>query len=58
MSRWREIHRPDGNNKGLKRFLKELKRQEAEFRNSNTPLERTKAYRLGRVPRRKPRVRT
>lgn len=55
MSRWSELHNPaeSGNgkragtaNKGLRRVLVNLKRNEAEFRSDNTPHERTRAHRM------------
>ena len=57
MSRWAELHdkTQTGNakragtfNKGLRRFLKELKRQEAEFRAENVKHVNTRAHRVGR----------
>jgi hypothetical protein len=56
MSRWVEIHSPatsgnkdhKGTNQGLRRVLANLKRNEAEFRNTNTPHDRTRAHRLNR----------
>lgn len=56
MNRWSEIHNPAGSgskergagtNQGLRRTLANLKRNEAEFRNSQTPHEKTRAHRLG-----------
>lgn len=57
MSAWRTLHNaaasgnskhPGTANKGLGRTLKQLKRAEAEERNSKTPHNRTRAHRVGR----------
>ena len=50
MNRWSEIHKKPssvGANRGLSRLVRELKRQEAEFRNESTKPENTQSHRLG-----------
>jgi hypothetical protein len=51
MNRWSELHRKAqsvGANRGLSRLLRDLKRQEAEFRNESVDHESTRTHRHDR----------
>lgn len=46
MANRKELQNKTNSNKGISRVIRENKRTEAEIRNEQTPLERTKANRL------------